>query len=67
MHDFDRIAVEVEHGSAVVASGLVTYGRLAMDTAARFERGGEESVYGGARWCGESDVCGAGFVPAPLW
>lgn len=66
MHDFDRIAVEVEHGGTIVSSSSIAHGRLAMDTAARLERGRKESVHSGARWCGEGDMCGARFVTAPL-
>lgn len=66
MHDFDGVAVEVEDPGAVVACGLVADGGLAVDTAARFECGGEESVYGGAGWCGEGYVCCARFVAVPV-
>lgn len=66
VHDFDGIAVEVEHGGAVVACGSIAHGRLAVDPAARLERGGEECVDGGAGWCGEGNVRGARFVTATV-
>ena len=65
VNDFDRIAVKVENGGAVVACSLVAHRRLAVNTAARFERGGEKCVDGGPEWCGEGDVCCARFVTAP--